>query len=171
MRVLIVGGSGYLGQFLVEAFLNEGGHWVGYTYHSRPLARLADADPEKKTCAGYKVDVATGEGMEACVADVTKDAPLDLVVNCAAMSSPGQCEKDTARATAINVPSALLAALNHVLDGNGSADASSGRGERRADVLPRRNVREVCRARCRPRRAAACGAFVFLTSAALPPGH
>ena len=40
---------------------------------------------------------------EACVADA-KD--IDLVVNCAAMSSPRQCEDDEKLAKSINVPSA-----------------------------------------------------------------
>ena len=61
MRVLIVGGSGYLGQFLVEAMLkDEAVSWVGYTYHSKPLSgHLPDG-----RCMGYPVDVATGEGAE-----------------------------------------------------------------------------------------------------------
>jgi NAD(P)-dependent dehydrogenase (short-subunit alcohol dehydrogenase family) len=87
MRVLIVGGSGYLGQFLVQAMLrDENVRWVGYTYNSKPIVGLAEN--EEKGCKGYRVDVATGEGAEACVADCIKDGALDLVVNCAAMSSP-----------------------------------------------------------------------------------
>ena len=68
MRVLIVGGSGYLGQFLVEAMLkDEAVSWVGYTYHSKPLSsdwldRRCDGGTGGK---GYPVNVATGEGAEA----------------------------------------------------------------------------------------------------------
>lgn len=126
MRVLIVGGSGYLGQFLVEAMAaDDAVQWVGYTFHSAPLTSdRGSADG----CAreGYRVDLATGEGAEACIADATKGgATLDLVVNCAAMSSPAQCEKDEHRATAVNVPTALIAALTarypHARDGGGGA--------------------------------------------------
>lgn len=146
MRVLIVGGSGYLGQFLVQAMLKDDAvRWVGYTFHSKPIVGLPDGDESpssssstssRKGCKGYRVDIATGEGTEACIAHATKDAPLDLVVNCAAMSSPGKCEKDEKLATAINVPAALIAALSASLDQQESggtdgvkADADAPRAE------------------------------------------
>ena len=46
--------------------------------------------------------------MDACVSAM---APLDLVVNCAAMSSPGKCEKEAELAMALNVPTHLCRSL------------------------------------------------------------
>ena len=140
MRVLIVGGSGYLGQFLVENMLKDDGvQWVGYTYNSKPIAGLlrssgADDDDEARyhhdqKCKGYQVDVSTGEGTEACIADATKTAPLDLVVNCAAISSPGQCEKDEKLARDINVPAKLIAALKKKNDNDKNDDDDNDAGD------------------------------------------
>ena len=38
MRVLVVGGSGYLGQFLVHALHAAGHELVAYTFHTKALA-------------------------------------------------------------------------------------------------------------------------------------
>ena len=109
MRVLVVGGSGYLGQFVLKAFSDAypDTEWVGYTYKSTKLPI-----PPEDDVHAYEVDLATGEGADACIADATKGGEsLDLIVNCAAASSPGWCEKNETAATALNVPSKLLDAM------------------------------------------------------------
>jgi hypothetical protein len=45
--------------------------------------------------------------------------PLDVAVNTAAISQPAQCERDYARAAAINVPTKLVEALERQRDGGG----------------------------------------------------
>ena len=83
MRVLIVGGSGYLGQFLVEAMLaDEAVSWVGYTYHSKPLSSdWLDGRCNGCTgCKGYPVNVATGEGAEAGNTVVVRVIHLSVVI-------------------------------------------------------------------------------------------
>jgi dTDP-4-dehydrorhamnose reductase len=99
MRVLVTGGSGYLGQFLVLG-LTARGHQVAFTY--------CTADPQLPVGTPHRVDLATGEGLAACVAAA---GPLDAVINCAAVSQPAACERDPAAAHALNVPSQLLDAL------------------------------------------------------------
>ena len=82
MRVLVVGGSGYLGQFVLKAFSDAypDTEWVGYTYKSTKLPI-----PPEDDVHAYEVDLATGEGADACIADATKGGEsLDLIVNCAA---------------------------------------------------------------------------------------
>jgi len=74
---------------------------VWYTYCS--AAPLAGCGAEAQ-----RVDFATGEGLEACLAAC---APLDAVLNTAAISQPGACARDPDAAAAVNVPTRLLAAL------------------------------------------------------------
>jgi dTDP-4-dehydrorhamnose reductase len=104
LNVLIVGGSGYLGQFLVQRLSTK--HNVLYTYHTHPLPD--DAFPAQAA----KVDVTS-------VADFTaafQQLPPHVVINCAAISQPAVCEQDYSKAAAINVPTALLAAVEALPD-------------------------------------------------------
>jgi dTDP-4-dehydrorhamnose reductase len=103
--VLVVGGTGYLGQFLIEDFLRRG--WsVAYTHLSAPpLAAFPAA-------AAIRADVAAGADAPESLATALARLPeLDAVVNCAALSSPAACERDLERAAAANLPAALVAAL------------------------------------------------------------
>ncbi|GBF96423.1 hypothetical protein Rsub_09222, partial [Raphidocelis subcapitata] len=58
--VLVTGGSGYLGQILVQALAKEG-HRIGYTYlsHDLPSGAL------DKNARGFHVDFANGDGLDA----------------------------------------------------------------------------------------------------------
>lgn len=112
-RALVVGGSGYLGQHLVDVLPRVHGWTCHYTYRDNALP----ADPSR---VGHRADAITGEGMREAVraalgADRSPTAPAPralLVVNCAATSSPAACERDPASALATNVPTALLDALD-----------------------------------------------------------
>jgi dTDP-4-dehydrorhamnose reductase len=107
MRALIVGGSGYLGQFVIRAMLDAGYDRVDYTYASNPLPPDATGD----RCTGHRADLPTGEGLREAIDALRNDGGLDVVVNCAAISSPGACEIDPETANATNVPKQLLMAL------------------------------------------------------------
>lgn len=103
--VLIVGGSGYLGRFLIDAFLEDS--WrVVFTYHSN---NLCDSEISKHA-QGYYYDAETGKGMKECFDDIANS--LKVVVNCSAVSEPAKCETNPDLAKAINVPVPLIDALD-----------------------------------------------------------
>ncbi|PNW70401.1 hypothetical protein CHLRE_17g718250v5 [Chlamydomonas reinhardtii] len=100
MNVLITGGSGYLGQFLVHG-LAELGYTVHYTYGSRQLASAPAG------VVAHKVDLSTGEGLTQAF----EQTPFHAVVNCAAISQPALCETAPDTARAVNVPTHLVDCL------------------------------------------------------------
>lgn len=98
----MVGGTGYLGQHLLQAF-SETGFDLAFTHFSNPPPhRLLHAFPH---FLSFHVDLRTGQGFQA-ISD-TFGQP-DVVVNCAALSVPRVCEADPAAAMSINVPSSLV---------------------------------------------------------------
>ncbi len=79
VAVLVCGGSGYLGQFLVQ-HLAASGHAVAYTYATRELPPGAlGAD-----VISVQADMVTGEGLDAALSCLSQ--PLDVVVNAIAIS-------------------------------------------------------------------------------------
>lgn len=112
--VLILGGSGYLGRFLIDHFARDPRYNVAYTYHSNPLsipslsvyASEHDSGGESgsRWIKGYCVNLETGKGLQECL----RDAKPCVICNCAAISQPVLCEKDPKKARAINVPSVLI---------------------------------------------------------------
>ncbi|KAE8779855.1 methionine adenosyltransferase 2 subunit beta [Hordeum vulgare] len=105
-RVLVVGGSGYLGQHLLAA-LAAGGDGVGvdvaFTYHRGAAPRaLLDALPGVRA---FRADLRSGDGLEAVSESFGQP---HVIVNCAAISVPRACEMDPAAAMATNVPSSLV---------------------------------------------------------------
>ena len=101
---LVVGGSGYLGQFLVEGLLARG--WrVAYTYNANamPAADAAGA-------IGVRADV-RGDAGRAALAMAALENRVDVVVNCVAISQPRACEEDPEAARIVNSPAASLHAL------------------------------------------------------------
>ncbi|CAI5986095.1 unnamed protein product [Closterium sp. NIES-65] len=145
MKVLIVGGTGYLGQFLVKAFLEPGNAAEADGYSTRDDVALTycSSPPTAEQVAAlggpraFRVDLASGDGLATCIAEFGLP---DVVVNCAAVSVPRQCEGNPALAMHINVPSALIAALSDASgkptpgssatgDGNGTGDGSKEGGE------------------------------------------
>ncbi|PON92016.1 dTDP-4-dehydrorhamnose reductase family [Trema orientale] len=101
-RVLVVGGTGYLGQHLLQAF-SETEFDLAFTHFSNPPPHpFLHAFPH---FLPFHVDLRTGQGFQA-ISD-TFGQP-DVVVNCAALSVPRDCEADPAAAMSINVPSLLV---------------------------------------------------------------
>ena len=105
MSILIVGGSGYLGQFLVDAFSSDAdAKWnVFYTHHQ------SSPPPFRHPTTPFKVDISTGQGLDECLSQIPP--PLVAVINTVAISQPIACERDPDKATAVNVPSILLSKL------------------------------------------------------------
>ena len=56
-----------------------------------------------------QVDLATGEGLQEAFDTLGQ---VDVVVNCAAISSPAACEKHPEQCAMINVPTKLLDSLD-----------------------------------------------------------
>ncbi|KAK9785252.1 hypothetical protein WJX73_007610 [Symbiochloris irregularis] len=99
--ILVLGGSGYLGQFLVSSLAPL--HKVAFTFHSTD-------EPQLPGCPqAFWVNLATGEGLHT-VFDTL--GPVDVVINCAAVSQPALCDKHPEAARALNVPTQLLEAMD-----------------------------------------------------------
>uniref|UniRef100_A0A5B7A908 Putative methionine adenosyltransferase 2 subunit beta isoform X1 n=1 Tax=Davidia involucrata TaxID=16924 RepID=A0A5B7A908_DAVIN len=115
-RVLVVGGTGYLGQHLLQDFSEIQGttpYDLAFTYHSNPPPKpLLDAIPQS---LAFCVDLRTGHGFDAI--SQTFGQP-HVVVNCAALSVPHACEMDPTAAMSINVPSALVKWLSSFTESN-----------------------------------------------------
>ena len=100
-RVLITGVSGWLGQFLHRALTRAFPEAEVFgTFCGHPPLWLEEA-------RRLRVDLADPHGVEAAISTVRPEA----VVHLAAISSPGACERDEARATSVNCPSALVDAV------------------------------------------------------------
>lgn len=96
----MTGATGYLGQFLVQDLART--HKVGILHHSTAAPDI------KGDVHHFYADLATGEGLQDAFDTL---GPVDVVVNCAAISSPAACEKHPEQARAINVPNRLLDSL------------------------------------------------------------
>nr|CAN72378.1 hypothetical protein VITISV_014357 [Vitis vinifera] len=128
-RVLVVGGTGYLGQHLLQGFSEIQGHPfdLAFTHHSTPPQPLVHAIPHSRA---FHVNLQSGEGFEAIsrsfgqceekryissfrmfrlvAVKIWGNGKPHVVVNCAAISVPRSCEMDPAAAMSINVPSSLV---------------------------------------------------------------
>jgi dTDP-4-dehydrorhamnose reductase len=76
------------------------GHTVAFTF--------CTTDPSLPVGTAHRVDLATCAGLAACLAAA---GPLDAIINTAAVSQPGVCERDPDAAAAVNVPITALDAL------------------------------------------------------------
>ncbi|KAJ8450192.1 hypothetical protein Cgig2_033386 [Carnegiea gigantea] len=104
-KVLIVGGTGYLGQHLLQAFADGQTtpfHDIAFAHHSTPPQKLLDALPHSLS---FSVDLRSGSGFDSISASFGQP---DVVVNCAALSVPRACEVDPEAAMSINVPTSLV---------------------------------------------------------------
>ncbi|PSS24356.1 Methionine adenosyltransferase 2 subunit beta like [Actinidia chinensis var. chinensis] len=115
-RVLVVGGTGYLGQHLLKRLSeiqSTNPHDVSFTYHSNPPPQpLLKAIPQ---ALAFHVDLRTGHGFDAISQAFGQP---HVVVNCAALSVPRTCEMDPTAAMSINMPSALVKWLSSFTENN-----------------------------------------------------
>eukprot|EP00401_Gymnodinium_catenatum_P077207 CAMPEP_0117491904 /NCGR_PEP_ID=MMETSP0784-20121206/18307_1 /TAXON_ID=39447 /ORGANISM="" /LENGTH=336 /DNA_ID=CAMNT_0005286709 /DNA_START=68 /DNA_END=1078 /DNA_ORIENTATION=+ len=104
-RILVVGGSSYVAQFLIRALLDRPAGGTPLELHAthRP-GRVLEGYPE--ALRFHPMDPTDAASVAAVLASV---AP-GVVVNCAAMSGLGPCEKDPTGAMLINCPKGLVEA-------------------------------------------------------------
>lgn len=100
--VLVVGGTGYVAQFVIEALLRIGTFAVHATH--RPGKEVTEL-PKLVTC--HAADYTDAEAIAAVLRAVRPTA----VVNCGAMSALGTCEKDPEGAARANCPCDLVEAI------------------------------------------------------------
>mmetsp|Transcript_6097 Transcript_6097/g.17460 ORF Transcript_6097/g.17460 Transcript_6097/m.17460 type:complete len:308 (-) Transcript_6097:672-1595(-) len=110
MKILVVGGSGYLGQFVVGDLAKD--HEVAFTHYSS-----ATTSTLPHGVKAFWVDLKKGEGFADMFGEI---GAVDVVINSAAMSSPAACENFVTIASQVNVPIHLLDALNKQKQENGS---------------------------------------------------
>ena len=91
MRVLVIGGSGFIGRYVARRLGETQEHQVFGTFWSRA--------PFPGSALWYRVDLTDRTGLER----VFHEARPDVVVHLAAMADVGACERDPANATAVNV--------------------------------------------------------------------
>ncbi|KAK6920168.1 RmlD-like substrate binding domain [Dillenia turbinata] len=113
-KVLVVGGSGYLGQHLLQGLSEVDGnpYDVAFTHNSTPPQSLLQAFPH---FLNFHVDMKTGQGFDAI--SNTFGQP-HAVVNCAALSVPRACEMDPAAANSINISQTLIEWLSSFGESN-----------------------------------------------------
>ena len=126
MNVLVTGGSGYLGQFLIERLLTlKEVNAVHYTCSSESSKLPENVhEQHKRRLVCHACDFETGSGIEECVEKASKgeylagDKNLKLVVNCTALSQPKQCEENEEKACKVNVPTHLCQVLMRKYEGS-----------------------------------------------------
>jgi dTDP-4-dehydrorhamnose reductase len=101
LRVLVTGGSGYLGQFIICGLCSS--YNVGYTYFRQPV-------PHPPGVSAFLANIATGQGLT----DAVLSFKPAVVINCAALSQPAACERDYEACKAVNVPVKLVEALRQL---------------------------------------------------------
>ncbi|KAL2651191.1 hypothetical protein R1flu_019319 [Riccia fluitans] len=99
--VLVVGGSGYLGLHLLHYLAAKTKYQLAYTFNKLDLPPNHESLQHVR---GFHVDLRTGAGLD----QISKElGPPAVVVNCAAISVPRECEEDPERADEVNVPRSL----------------------------------------------------------------
>ena len=91
MRVLVIGGSGFIGRYLVRRLGGASGHEVFGTFLTRPPG--ADGN------SWHRLDL----GDESGLAELFRIARPEVVVHLAAVADVGACERDPRRAELVNV--------------------------------------------------------------------
>ena len=91
LRVLVIGGSGFIGRYLVRSLSETKGHEVFGTFLSRP--------PGNDGSSWHRVELPDVGGLE----QLSLASQPDVVVHLAAIADVGAAERDPRRATAVNV--------------------------------------------------------------------
>ena len=91
MRVLVIGGSGFIGRYLARRLQETPGHEVIGTFRSRP--------PSAETGSWRRVELTDAAELER----VFSLSSPDVVVHLAAMADVGACEREPDQAAAVNV--------------------------------------------------------------------
>ncbi|KAH7429580.1 hypothetical protein KP509_09G057100 [Ceratopteris richardii] len=108
--IVVVGGSGYLGMHLLQS-LSIHFRRLAFTYFSHPPSpALCAAIPHARP---FAVDLRSGDGFSSISNEM---GPPQVVINCAAVSIPRECEADPVSARSINVPHALISWLSSLSD-------------------------------------------------------
>jgi dTDP-4-dehydrorhamnose reductase len=89
-RVLIIGASGFIGQYLVSRLLDRSGHQVSGTYNSREVL--------DRSCNWYRADLTAERELDEVFAKVNPE----IVVQLAALADVGGCENEYQLATKVN---------------------------------------------------------------------
>lgn len=90
MRVLVIGGSGFIGRYLVRR-LGAAPHQVWATYRSRP--------PEPDGNSWRRVELSGADALQG----LFQQSRPEVVVHLAAMADVGACEREPEVAAAVNV--------------------------------------------------------------------
>ena len=127
--VLVLGGSGFLGQYVVEELTRNNEYHVVVVGNERNASSSSPSTSTSSSSTSSIVkfvpgNLATGHGLLEAMGEAARlgrdstqeetHGPghgLAAVVNCAAISSPAECERDPARAEAVNVPTHLIRTL------------------------------------------------------------
>ena len=103
----VVGGDGYLGQFVVEDLSRADSPFdVVYALARRESTITSTSARARRIVCDITSAASCADAVRAMTSN-SDDEVLRLVVNCAGMSSPGACEKEPRLADAANAPSTL----------------------------------------------------------------
>lgn len=112
--VLVTGGSGYTGQFLIEYLLRHTNYAVFTSHNTTPLSTSNISSKLNKTVHSFQVDLCDRQSVAEMLGVITQNHYLHSVVNLAAMSRPIDCKRDPEKARKVNVPSTLIQELKQM---------------------------------------------------------